>query len=346
MKKYLFTIVACAALLFASLCSVALAQTKDAMPRALVEQRADPSLYKAKNGEYYFVASVPEYDRIELRSSKTLSGIGAAPAQVIWKKHATGVMGANIWAPEITHVNGVWYIYFAAGDAEQIWRIRMYVLANKSADPTKGVWQELGVVKTARDSFSLDSTVFEHKGQHYYLWAQQDAEQTVNSAIYIARLMSPTKVGALEAKISMPTLDWEMQGYKVNEGPAVLKRNGKIFISYSASATDHRYLMGLLWADENADLLDPTSWHKSPVPVFSTNEKLHRYGPGHNSFVVADDGKTDVLVYHARDYRDLKGTPLTDPNRHTYVRKIRWTKEGFPDFGQDKANDPELLTTQ
>lgn len=343
MNKKIINFMTYSIFLLVSFCFMSFAQAKDLKPRAFVEQRADPSIYKSRNGDYYFVATSPEYDRIELRKAKTLGGIGVAPADVIWKKHSAGSMGAHIWAPEIVQMDGVWYIYFAAGDVEKIWRIRMYVLANKSADPTQGVWEELGQVKTARDSFSLDSTVFENKGQRYYLWAQQDAEQSVNSAIYLAKLISPTSVGALEVKISMPTLDWEMQGYKVNEGPAVLIRNGKVFISYSASATDHRYAMGLLWADENADLLDPGVWHKLSIPVLSTNEKLYRFGPGHNSFVVADDGKTDVLVYHARNYRDLKGNPLTDPNRNTYLQKIKWTNDGFPDFGQNRPNDESLL---
>ena len=45
----------------------------------------------------------------------------------------------------------------------------------------------------------------------------------------------------------------------VNEGAAVLKRNGRIFITYSGSATDSNYAMGLLTADETATLLDPES---------------------------------------------------------------------------------------
>ena len=58
--------------------------------------------------------------------------------------------------------------------------------------------------------------------------------------------------------ISVPEYDWEKIGYLVNEGAAVLKRNGRIFMTYSASATDHNYAMGLLTADEDSDLLDPT----------------------------------------------------------------------------------------
>ena len=33
---------------------------------------------------------------------------------------------------------------------------------------------------------------------------------------------------------------------------------------------------------------------------------------------------TDVLVYHARDYRDITGDPLYDPNRHTRVQRLYW----------------------
>ncbi len=127
-------------------------------------------------------------------------------------------------------------------------------------------------------------------------------------------------------------LDWERLGYKVNEGAAVIIRNGKVFLTYSASATDHRYAMGLLWADGDADLMDPASWHKLPEPVFISDESLGRYGPGHNSFTIAEDGKTDLMIYHGRDYLDLQGTPLTDANRHARARVLQWDENGFPDF--------------
>ncbi len=96
--------------------------------------------------------------------------------------------------------------------------------------------------------------------------------------------------------------------------------------------------MGLLWADEDADLLDPTSWNKSPQPVFSTNERLDRYGPGHNSFVLAEDGRTDLMIYHSRDYLELKGSPLTDPNRHARARVLHWDANGFPVFEQERGD--------
>ena len=82
--------------------------------------------------------------------------------------------------------------------------------------------------------------------------------------------------------------------------------------------------------DADADLLDPASWHKKPQPIFASNEKVGRFGPGHNSFVKAEDGVTDLLIYNSRDYKELKGTPLTDPNRHARARIIKWDDQGFP----------------
>ncbi|MNJ55326.1 Extracellular exo-alpha-(1-_5)-L-arabinofuranosidase precursor [compost metagenome] len=104
-------------------------------------------------------------------------------------------------------------------------------------------------------------------------------------------------------------------------------------MSYSASATNHNYCMGLLYADEDADLLDPMSWSKSPVPVFQTNEENGQYGPGHNSFTVTEDGR-DVIVYHARNYKEITGDPLYDPNRHTRAQIFHWNEDGTPSFGE------------
>ena len=43
--------------------------------KPLIEQRADPFIYKHSDGFYYFTASVPAYDRIELRRAQTIEGL-------------------------------------------------------------------------------------------------------------------------------------------------------------------------------------------------------------------------------------------------------------------------------
>jgi GH43 family beta-xylosidase len=92
--------------------------------------------------------------------------------------------------------------------------------------------------------------------------------------------------------------------------------------------------MGLLSAPADAELVDAKSWTKSPRPVFVTSPKNGHYGPGHNTFLLAEDGKTDLIVYHARNYAQIKGDPLNDPNRHTRVQPFTWRADGTPDFGE------------
>ncbi len=306
----------------------------------LIEQRADPWCVRHSDGRYYFTATAPEYDRIELRCATTIAGLATVEAKAIWRKHDKGPMSYHIWAPEIHHIDGKWYIYFAAGQAEDIWAIRMYVLECTAANPLEGEWTEKGQLKTNWQSFSLDATTFEHRGIRYLVWAQKDPEIRGNTNLYVAKMDTPWSITGEQVMITKPELPWEQILFWVNEGAAAIIRNGRVFISYSASGTNHNYCMGLLTADENADLLDAKSWKKSPVPVFKSCPANSQYGPGHNSFTVAEDGKTDLLVYHARNYKEIEGDPLNNPDRHTRVQVLHWKPDGTPDFGEPVPDGP------
>lgn len=301
-------------------------------------QRADPWIYKHIDGLYYFTASVPEYDRIEIRRSKKIGDLAGAEPVIVWNKHDGGPMSEHIWAPEIHFIDNRWYIYFAAGEMENIWKIRPYVLECTGSDPMSSTWIEKGMIQKAEGDpfsfteFSLDCTSFEHSGKRYLVWAQKVNGGHGISNLYIAEMKNPWTLATVQVMLTTPDYGWERHIYWVNEGPAVIKRNGRIFISFSASATDYHYCMGLLTASEEADLLDPNSWSKSRLPVLESSDETGLYGPGHNSFTVSDDGSEDILVYHARNYREIIGDPLYDPNRHTFIKKLKWNADGTPDF--------------
>lgn len=299
----------------------------------LANQRADPQIHRHTDGFYYFTATVPEYDRIILRRAATIQGLATAPETVIWTKHATGDMGAHIWAPEIHFIDGKWYVYFAAGSTSDVWKIRMYVLESSAANPLTGGWTEKGKITTPMDSFALDATTFVVGGTRYLSWAQKDPAIATNSNVYLAKMSNPWTITGTPARLTVPTYGWETAGHKVNEGPAFIQHGGKVFLTYSASATDSNYCLGLLSASATGDLLDPASWTKSPTPVFTSNAATGQYGPGHNQFTTSEDGKSDVLVYHDRSYKDIPGDPLNDPNRRTRVQKLYWNADGTPAFG-------------
>lgn len=311
-----------------------------AMSNPLVKNRADAQIFRHEDGQYYMTGSVPEYDRLILRRARTIAGLADAEERVLWRHDESGPLSGFIWAPEIHQIDGRWYVYFAAGPSgggEDVFRIRTYVAVCDGPDPMSGNWSILGEFQTPWDSFNLDSTIFTHRGQRYFVWAQREPGIETNSNMYMAPLATPLTLGAAAARLTVPTLDWEIRGYKVNEAAAVLERNGRLFMTYSASATDDRYCLGLLTADADADIMDPRAWSKSPTPVFETNIATSVYGPGHNSFTVDEQGR-DILVYHGRDYREIEGDPLFNPDRHTRVQQLYFNADGTPDFGVPVGN--------
>lgn len=300
-------------------------------------QRADPYVYKHTDGKYYFTASVPAYDAIVLRCSDTLAGLAQAEEKVLWTKHESGPMSKHIWAPEIHFLYGKWYIYYAGGEMEAEWEIRPYVLECQGEDPMTDEWIEKGKMRRAKDdefsfeAFSLDATVFENKGRWYYIWAEKVGVGKQISNLYIAEMENGYTLKTVQVMLTTPDYDWERHGFWVNEGPGIIKHDGKIYMTYSASETGIQYCVGMLSADEDADLLDPKSWTKERYPVLTTNEEKGIYGPGHNSFTKDEEGN-DIIVYHARTEAEIVGNPLYNPNRHAMLMKIKWSEDNRPIF--------------
>ena len=122
--------------------------------------------------------------------------------------------------------------------------------------------------------------------------------------------------------LTEPEYDWEKIRYCVNEGPAVLKHDDKLYVCFSASGTGPEYCIGVLEAKEDADLLDSNSWFKHSEPLLTSDDLIDEYGPGHNSFTVDECGN-DIFVYHARSKECYEGMcgysmndQLFDPCRH------------------------------
>lgn len=304
-------------------------ETKYNIP--FIPNRADPHVYLDENGTYYFTASVPEYDRIVIRKAKTLMDLRDVNEVTVWKKHDEGKMSIHIWAPELHYIDKKWYLYFAAGDKDNIWAIRPYVLECKDQDPTVGEWRELGQMQGADDytfqDFSLDMTVFQYQKEWYCIWAEKVSVGKKISNLYIAKMKTPWKLATQQVLLSSPVYAWERKDFWVNEGPSVIYHKDKLYLTFSASATGSCYCIGLLSIKKGMDLLDPSNWSKENSPVFKTDIQKGIYGPGHNCFTKLLDKNVDLMVYHARQYDEILGDPLYDPNRHTYLASVSWMKE-------------------
>jgi GH43 family beta-xylosidase len=282
----------------------------------------DPWIYKHTDGMYYFTAT--KGNRIDVWQSETISDLFNGRQETVWSSPPSGANAYEVWAPEIHYLDGKWYIYYTASNGEGDSGRRIFVLENASEDFFGGEWVDKGALNTAKPG--LDGTVFEHKGKRYFLYSGYDPEQS----IFLVEMKDPLTLTGPEVLLTKPEFDWEKNDFAVNEGPEILKHDGKIFMVYSASSCfSDDYALGMLTADEDSDLMKPESWNKSNVPVFSKSEANGVYGPGHNSFVKSPDGKEDWIVYHANPAAGM----ACGPQRSTRIQKIEWNKDGTPNFG-------------
>ena len=180
------------------------------------------------------------------------------------------------------------------------------------------------------DEWAIDASVFENKHQWYVIWSGWPGEVDGVQNIYIARLKDPWTIEGDRVLISTPQNPWETHKLNVNEGPEILKHDGKLFLVFSAShcSTDY-YALGMLTASADSNLLNACSWKKSDQPVFFGSQDAHAFGPGHNGFFKSPDGKQDWIIYHANPDA---GEGCLD-KRSTRAQPIKWNADGTPNFG-------------
>ncbi len=209
------------------------AQAASGFSNPLLPRRADPYVYLHTDGNYYFCATVPEYDRIELARARDLAGLRTATPVVVWRKQKRLLVeDRNLWAPELHYLDGKWFIYYAAGTSLDPYDVRIRVIENDSADPMTGGWNDKGRLATGRDTLSLDATVFELGGSRYLLWAQRlTASDKSSMDLYIAKMKDPLTLAGKPAMIGRASESWEMRD------PANLKMQGPASSSATAASS-------------------------------------------------------------------------------------------------------------
>lgn len=284
----------------------------------LMQDGADPWVYKHTDGYYYFTKTTG--GDVTVWKSASLTGVDAAPRRVI----PTG--GHGIWAPELHYIDGAWYIYYAMDDGDNV-NHRMYVMENTSADPTQGAWEQKGQITDSTNRWAIDGTVLQLDGQFYFIWSGWEGEVNVSQNLYIAHMSNPWTIDSERVEIARPAYAWETNhSPHVNEGPQVAIRNGTINLVYSASGSwTNDYCLGLITADVTGDLLNPASWHKRDEPIFVSGNGL--YGPGHHSFTTSPDGTEDWIVYHVAKYKDAGW------NREVRAQSFTWNEDNTPNLG-------------
>ena len=294
---------------------------------------ADP--WVTRHDGWYYFCQANRRGQIEVWKSSSLTDRGQG--RVVWTPPRTGWNRAEVWAPELHHVDGRWHLYYAASNGRNA-NHRMGVLRATTDDP-QGPYEDRGMLYTGDDArrgtrnrWAIDGTVLSLRGRLYFLWSGWEDDHDVQH-LYAAEMSDPCTVGGDRVRLcDNDTHDWERVGDHpahrgLNEGPQILRRHGKVFCVYSCSGSwQPTYKLGLLHMDERSDPTDPASWTKHPGPVLESTRDV--FGVGHCCFTQSPDGNEDWILFHSKKYR-----------RDCWERVVRaqpfgWTAEGFPDFGR------------
>ncbi len=316
-------------------------------PSPMFYGEADPMAIKY-NDKYYFIATNETGGQVDLyiRESDTLEGLQNAEEVLIFKHTSSGDHSGCNWAPELHVIGGDLYCLFASSTNGR-WSAVQSRVMKCTGDPMNINDWEAPIRVTRKDGsnlinegITLDMTYFEAAGKHYYVWAERPITSlgNGNSYLVIAEMnpSDPTKITSDPVIIRIPDFGWDRNSTTVDEGPFMLKHDGKLFLTFSGAGTNHTYCVGLLTADEGADLLDVNSWHTTGYPILASDHVPGQVGPGHNAFTRDEYGR-DVLVTHMRPNNGTRsGTMRTvhyafDGTPVLYMTAERYLKSEYRD---------------
>lgn len=276
---------------------------------------------------WYYLSTTTAVD-VRIRRARRIGELKDAPDEVVWKD-STPTRFRDIWASEFHLLDDGsgqkrWFLYYTASDGEDSHH-RMYVAQSAGEDP-RGPYTFKAQLQTdpTNGQYAIDGTVLRMpNGTLYSIWCGRPSP--TGQGLYISRMTNPWTLTGERVYLNADGFGCDV----VREGPVTLVRNGRVFLIYSTCPADTPdYKLGMLIADEKANLMDPASWKQHPRTVFARVDQHGVYGPGHNFFFKSPDGKEDWIVYHAKS-----GTGRTYGDRSTRAQRFTWGKDGLPDFG-------------
>lgn len=282
-------------------------KTMNAMPtytNAVLANVADPDVIY-HDGTYYLYPTTTDKDAggIKVYTSTDL---------VHWHDHGLAMKAgknnwgdSGFWAPNVTASHGKFYMTYTANEH----------LCVSVSDSPLGPFKQPKFGPMHPNTKEIDAHVFKAPDGHYYLYF---VRFTGGNVIYGAKL-NPDLLTIDESTLTellRPSQPWEKDMADVNEGPYMLYKDGKYFLTYSGSHFESP-MYGVGYATSGAPLGHFTKYKFNPI--MQSNSSVH--GAGHHTFASSPDGKELFIIYHT--HHDLT---TTDP-RKLAIDRVRFTHD-------------------
>ncbi|MGN1478833.1 MAG: glycoside hydrolase family 43 protein [Acutalibacteraceae bacterium] len=240
---------------------------------------ADPYVLKY-NGVYYLYSTNAASQGFNVYTSKDLVNWSDS-GRVATKGDIYG--NGDFWAPEVYYYNGMFYMLYTTDEC----------IAMATSDSPLGPF-----VKTKEgyylpddtyssgDSYNIDGHIFFDDDGKIYLYF------SVGEAI-IGCELNDDLMTVKEGTYAVVTSVADNEG-TINEGPFVLKHNGKYYLTYSIMGYGHKNY-GVAYAVSDSPLGSYTKAENNPILAYNS----FVYGPGHHCFTYSPDGNEMFMVYHS-----------------------------------------------
>jgi GH43 family beta-xylosidase len=277
-----------------------------------------------------------------IREANSIRELVNAKEELILDSETYEHIGNLLWAPEIHVIGEDLYIFHAATPGEFLYEECHVMKLKSGGNPTcKDDWSmPQRVVKKdgsylceAGKTISLDMTYFEWNNDYYVAWSErQFVPVDIGAWIYLAKVnpSEPWKLISDPVLLTKPDYGWANNHTFVDEGPFALKTDQKLFLTFSSAAVDATYAVGLLTAEYGTDIMNTENWVKGNYPLLTSRSVPGEFGPGHNSYVIDDDGNI-WNAYHAR--------PGINAPRSTGLRRAHFDIDGFPVLNLTEEKD-------
>lgn len=307
----------------------------------------DPAVLKY-NGIYYLYHTdghaIPVYRSMDLVNWEKMGvALHASEDPTHWAQ-------IDLWAPEIIHDNGLFYMYVTGamkneeGKGDDRVRHIGVAMSQSPLGPFQLAEQPL------TNEWSIDAHPFKDDDGQFYMYYNVRNEFTkgpngvIGTGNVVDRMIDLTTLEGNPTMVVKPEYPWEGNKdhtFFWNEGPFVKKHNGTYYQMYSAGFFgDDTY--GLYYATSKQPMgnkgMDDKGWCKwgNGKPILKTNDAC--FGPGHHVVVKGPNGVDDYFIYHG--YQPEENVR----RRRVYVGKFHWEEDHI--CLEEPTQDPIPLPSQ